>query len=78
MVIVPCYFSVNAACIDGPVRVVDYDFNYNYDDYVLRGRIEVCYNGTYYPLCEEGWTGDDAAVMCKYWGYYPPYFRKYS
>ena len=33
---------------------------------------------TSYPLCEEGWTGDDAAVMCKYWGYYPPYFRKYS
>ena len=38
--------------------------------------MEVCYSGTFYPMCDEGWTNNDAAVLCYYYGYSSPYYRK--
>ena len=34
------------------------------------GRVEVCYNGVYYPVCDEGWTERDSLVVCNNVGYY--------
>ena len=31
--------------------------------------MEVCYNDSYYPVCGDGWTDNDAAVVCHDWGY---------
>ena len=38
--------------------------------------MEVCYNGTYHPVCDDGWTANDAAVVCRYMGYTPPYYSE--
>ena len=39
--------------------------------------MEVCYNGTYRPVCDEDWTYSEAAVVCYNMGYSSPYYRKY-
>ena len=38
--------------------------------------MEVCYSGAYHPVCDDGWTRNDATVVCKYMGYSSPYYRK--
>ena len=38
--------------------------------------MEVCVNGTYYPVCDEGWDDSDAAVVCNYLGYNYQYYRE--
>ena len=42
------------------------------------GRVEVCYNGTYAPICDQGWGEPEATVICGIWGYYSPSYSKYS
>ena len=37
----------------------------------MEERVEVCYNQTYHPVCDDGWTDNDAAVVCITWGYIP-------
>ena len=44
-------------------------------DYFYGGRIEVCYNGMYRPVCDEGWTDNDAAVFCNS---ISPYYRGFK
>ena len=38
--------------------------------------MEVCYNGTYRPVCAENWNDTDAAVVCTNMGYGSPSYRK--
>ena len=35
----------------------------------------MCYNGTYRPVCDDGWTDNDAAVICYQIGY--SYYSKH-
>ena len=51
-------------CVDGTLHLVG-------SDDVSRGRVEYCYNGTWYSLCADGWdtTGNEANVVCRTWGY---------
>lgn len=44
--------------------------------YSYGGRVEVCYNGTYHPVCDQGWTVNDATVVCNRIGYYNSNFCK--
>ena len=44
--------------------------------YFYGGRVEVCYNTTYHHVCDEGWADNEATVVCRYMGYYPPYYCK--
>ena len=39
--------------------------------------MEVCYNGTYRPVCDENWNDTEAAVVCTNMGYSSPSYRKY-
>ena len=38
--------------------------------------MEVCYNGNYHPVCDEGWSDNDAVVACNTVGYSSDFYRK--
>ena len=58
-----------APCTNGDIRLGD--------DAVLRGRVEVCINGTWSTICDHYWTQQEASVVCSHLGY-SPYGKKYS
>ena len=57
-----------APCTHGDIRLGD--------DAVLRGRVEVCINGTWGTICDHHWTQQEASVVCSHLGY-SPYGIKY-
>ena len=67
-----CYIvpTSTTPCKDGDTRLEDATYNYTDRGYMYGGRVEVCYNGDYYPVCDEGWTQRDALVVCNNVGYY--------
>ena len=56
-------------CYDGEIIIANSTYSYINGSYFYGGRVEVCYNDIYYPVCDEGWTDQDAAVVCYYAGY---------
>ena len=52
----------NVKCGDGDVRMVNSSSEY-------QGRVEVCMNGTWHPVCDSLWTTEDAIVVCRQLGY---------
>ena len=52
-----------APCTHGDIRLGD--------DAVLRGRVEVCINGTWGTICDHHWTQQEASVACSHLGYSP-------
>ena len=65
-------------CYDGQIRFANYTDYYDNETNIYKygGRVEVCSGDTYYPVCDEGWTDNDAAVVCNNRGYSPPYYRQ--
>ena len=55
----------NVKCDDGDVRMVNSSSEY-------QGRVEVCMNGTWHPVCDSLWTTEDAIVVCRQLGYSTP------
>ena len=51
-------------------------YGYYNGTYLYGGRVEICYNQTFYPVCDQGWTDNDAAVTCSNLGYYYYYYRE--
>ena len=51
-------------------------YHYEEGNLVFGGRVEVCHDNTYHPVCGEGWTDNDATVVCRYRGYRYPSYRK--
>ena len=54
----------DATCEDGTVHLVG-------GDDVSRGRVEYCYEGTWYTVCASDWedNGEEARVICSTLGY---------
>ena len=71
------------ACYEGDTRLANQIYDSTYDEQTGRylssyaGRVEVCYNGEYRPICEIGWDQLDAEVACRSVGYGPPYYCEF-
>ena len=61
------------ACSEGSVRLQNETYSYPNDLAVIRGRVTVCVNGSYRPICDIGWDDVDVQVLCneRYGGYRP-------
>lgn len=44
--------------------------------FVIEGNIEVCVGGSFYSICDEGWSDDAAQFVCNYFGYDPRIYGK--
>ena len=64
-------------CYDGQMRFGNSTGSYDNGVYTYGGRVEVCSGEVYSPVCDEGWTNNDAAVVCRYMGYGSPYYREW-
>lgn len=42
---------------------------YYIDDELAVGRIELCFNGTWSPVCEDVWSNKEASVVCHQLGF---------
>ena len=59
-----CLYIEDATCEDGTVHLVG-------GNDVSRGRVEYCYEGTWYSVCASDWedNGEEARVVCSTLGY---------
>ena len=51
-----------AACTDGDVRLVN-------GSSPSEGLVETCNGSQWFQVCDEGWTSNDAEVVCRQLGY---------
>ena len=61
--------SVPVPCSDGDIRLANETFGDIDGNYYLGGRVQVCYNEEYHPVCGQGWDDLEAAVICNSIGY---------
>ena len=47
------------------------------NEFRVEGNIEVCIEGLYYAICDEGWDDSDAQVACNTLGYQHGEYRKF-
>ena len=53
---------IDSTCEHGTVHLVD-------SDDLSRGRVEYCYEGSWYSVCDSGWDEEEARVVCNTLGY---------
>ena len=61
-------FPIDIACADGDVRLM------NGSDHTSTfgvGRVEICYNNSYFAVCDDRWDILDAGVVCRQLGKLP-------
>ncbi len=56
------YFIATDACDYGEIRLVG-----GYQETV--GRVEICVGGEWGTVCDDGWSSNDAKVVCRQLGY---------
>lgn len=47
----------------------DYDYKYYIDGNLGTGRIELCIQGIWSPVCQDFWTNHEASVACYQMGF---------
>ena len=60
--VILCMIPIPIGCSDGRIRLRDSTASMN-------GRVEVCLNGDWGTVCDNGWTTIDANVACRQLGY---------
>ena len=53
------------ACREGVVRLRNSTYTYDNGLNTVSGRVDVCSNGTFLPICDVGWDDSDAQVVCR-------------
>ena len=61
--LVYCIIIIIVPCNNGDIRLGD--------ENILKGRVEVCINGTWGTICDHYWTDNEASVVCSQLGYSP-------
>ena len=56
------YFHVLEICDDGEIRLAG-------ASEASRGRVEVCFDGSWGTVCDDNWTDKHASVVCQQLGY---------
>ena len=59
----PLVYYYHSTCNNGDIRLGD--------ENILKGRVEVCINGTWGTICDHYWTDNEASVVCSQLGYSP-------
>ena len=74
--VTPCYAEEKCCGVDGEIRLIDNGTNN------ASGRVEVCLDGHWGTVCDDGWDSNDATTVCRQLGYnetgnsqMPPFFR---
>ena len=56
--------QLSETCVDGDLRLVDSSAS------SLQGRVQMCLDGVFGYVCDvNGWTSEDASVVCRQMGY---------
>ena len=54
-------FFSPVVCEEGDIRLADGPLNSS-------GRVEFCHDGVWGTVCDDGWTSDEARVVCRQLG----------
>ena len=75
------YNFLSAHCDEGRAKLSMNEANYvalhenNFPSYVFvkdelaRGRVDICYNGSYESVCSDTWKEEEASVICQQLGF---------
>ena len=62
--IVHSLLLLNLDCTDGETRIVN-----DISNEMFAGKIELCINGQWGSICDDGWSYNEAHVVCSQFGY---------
>ncbi len=74
MSLIPPLCIVPQICPENDLRFTNQTFDFSSGFQVVTGRVDVCVNGSYSPLCDVGLDDADAVVGCNFFGYPSPYW----
>ena len=62
------YIHLALMCENGDIRLVTGDGDTGED--VMSGRVEVCWDDRWGTVCDQGWSDNDAIVVCREFGFF--------
>ena len=68
--------TIEPECTESDLRLTNSTVKVIQESVVHEGNIEVCFQGTFVAVCDEGWDDFDAQLSCNHLGYASPLYRK--